>query len=81
LYDSDLDFIVTYKTLRVGKIVSYFHLQDELLCYMGHLCVPLGEHEKLILRPLQWGGRELQHGEHNGSTTKLLLLTKDMIGH
>ena len=34
--------------LVVGKQVPNFHLQDALLCYLGHLYVPSSEHAKLI---------------------------------
>jgi len=30
------------------KKVLDFHLQDALLCYLGHLCLPLSERAKLI---------------------------------
>ena len=34
----------TRHSLREPK----FHLQDALLCHLGHLCVPSGEHAKII---------------------------------
>jgi hypothetical protein len=46
LYNSDSDFTATYQTLSVGKQVPEFHLQDALLCYLDHLCVPSSEHAK-----------------------------------
>jgi hypothetical protein len=48
LYNNDSDFVATYQTLSVGKQVPDFHLQDALLCYLGHLCVPSSEHAKII---------------------------------
>jgi hypothetical protein len=40
LYKSDLDFGHTYKMLLEGNRVPNFHLQDALLCHLGHICVP-----------------------------------------
>ena len=49
LYKSDPEFSHTYQTLLEGNQVPKFHLQDVLLCHMGHLCVPLSECAKMIL--------------------------------
>jgi len=46
---NDPKFTTSYKMLVDGMEVPYFHLQDALLCYFGHLCVPSNEHSKLIL--------------------------------
>ena len=48
LYKSDLEFSHTYKTLFEGTQVPNFHLQDALLCHLGHLCVPSSERVKMI---------------------------------
>jgi hypothetical protein len=48
LYTSDLEFVHTYNTLLEVKQVPNFHLQDDLLCHLGHLCVPSSEHAKMI---------------------------------
>ena len=48
LYRSDPEFNHTYQTLLEGNPVPKFHLQDVLLCHMGHLCVPSNEHAKMI---------------------------------
>jgi hypothetical protein len=48
LYNNDSDFATSYQTLRAGKIVPDFHLQDGLLCHLIHLCVPSSERTKLI---------------------------------
>jgi hypothetical protein len=48
LYKSDPEFIHTYKTLLEGNQAPNFHLQDALLCHLGHLCVPSSEHAKMI---------------------------------
>jgi hypothetical protein len=34
--------------LGENSVVANFHLQDGLLCHLGHLCVPSSEHVKLI---------------------------------
>jgi hypothetical protein len=48
LYQQDLNFATTYHLLGIGAPVTDFHIQDELLCHMGHLCVPTSEHAKMI---------------------------------
>ena len=48
LYKSDPEFSHTYQTLLEGNQVPKFHLQDVLLCHMGHLYVPSSEHAKII---------------------------------
>ena len=48
LYESDPEFGHTYKALLGGTQVPNFHLQDALLCHMGHLCVPSSERAKMI---------------------------------
>ena len=48
LYKNDLEFGHTYKTLLEGTQVPKFHLQDALLCHLGHLCVSSSEHAKII---------------------------------
>ena len=47
-YKSDREFSHTYKALLGGTQVPNFHLQDELLCHLGHLCVPSSEHAEMI---------------------------------
>jgi hypothetical protein len=48
LYASDPDFASTYQVVSEGTPSANFHLQDGLLCHLGHLCVPSGECVKLI---------------------------------
>ena len=48
LYKSDLEFSHTYWMLLEGNQVPNFHLQDALLCHMGHLCVPSSECAMMI---------------------------------
>ena len=47
-YASNHDFATTYQTVKEGTLVANFHLQDVLLCHLGHLYVPSSEHTKLI---------------------------------
>jgi hypothetical protein len=48
LYQQDLDFATTYQLLGTGVTVTDFHIQDRLLCHLGHLCVPTRKHENMI---------------------------------
>jgi hypothetical protein len=48
LYEIDLDFATTYQMLGAKVVVDNFHLQDGLLCRLGHICVPSSERVKLI---------------------------------
>ena len=48
LYKTDLEFATTYKMLGANIVVNNFHLQDGLLCRLGHICVPSSERAKLI---------------------------------
>ena len=36
------------ETFLEGKQVPNFHLNDALLCHLGHICVPSSEHAKMI---------------------------------
>jgi hypothetical protein len=48
LYETDPDFSTTYQMLGANSVVANFHLQDGLLCHLGHLCIPSSEHAKMI---------------------------------
>ncbi|MDT9071485.1 hypothetical protein, partial [Escherichia coli] len=48
IYETDSDFATTYQMLGAKAIVDNLHLQDGLLCRLGHICVPSSEREKLI---------------------------------
>jgi hypothetical protein len=48
LYQQDPDFTTTYHLLGTGATVTDFHIQDRLLCHLGHLCVPTSERAKMI---------------------------------
>jgi hypothetical protein len=58
-FDSDHDFATTYQAVSAGKSVANFHLQDGLLCHLGHLCVPSSEHAKLISDPITVGWQDI----------------------
>jgi hypothetical protein len=38
----------TYQMLGANAVVDNFHLQDGLLCRLGHICFPSSEREKMI---------------------------------
>ena len=61
LYKSNPELNYTYKALLGGMQVPNFHLQDALLCQLGHLCVPSSEHAKMI-----WEAHYNQFAEHFG---------------
>jgi hypothetical protein len=48
LYEIDPDFATSYQMLGANAVVDNFHLQDRLLCHLGHICVPSSEKVKLI---------------------------------
>jgi hypothetical protein len=48
LYEIDPDFANTYQMLGENVVVNNFHLQDGLLCRLGHIYVPSSERVKLI---------------------------------
>jgi hypothetical protein len=48
LYETDPNFATTYQMLGTNAVVANFHLQDGLLCHLGHICVPSSEREKMI---------------------------------
>jgi hypothetical protein len=53
------------------EIVSNFHLQDGLLCRLGHICVPSGERAKLI-----WEAHYIQVAGHFGVEKTVAMLQK-----
>jgi hypothetical protein len=70
LYETDLDFATTYQMLGANAVVDNFHLQDGLLCRLGHICVPSSERAEADLGiPLQSGGRTLRHRKDSGDAT------------
>jgi hypothetical protein len=48
LYQQDPDFSTTYWLLGKGANVTDFHIQDGLLCHLGHIFVLSREHAKMI---------------------------------
>jgi hypothetical protein len=50
IYEIDFEFSTTYQIMGANAVVDNFHLQDGLLCRLGHIFVPLGERAKLILK-------------------------------
>ena len=57
--------------LLEGNKVPKFHLQDALLCHMGHLCVPLSEHAKMI-----WEVHYSRVARHFGAEKTVAILHK-----
>jgi hypothetical protein len=43
LYEIDPEFVTTYQMLGANAVVDIFHLQDGLLCRLGHICVSSSE--------------------------------------
>jgi len=52
-----------------GKKAPYFHIQDALLCYLGHLSVPSSECARLI-----WEANYSQVVGHFGVETNIVIL-------
>jgi hypothetical protein len=48
LYIQDPNFATTYQLMVTDANVTNFHIQDGLLCHLGHLCVPPSERAKMI---------------------------------
>jgi hypothetical protein len=57
--------------LGIGTIVTDFHIQDRLLCHLGHLYVPTSEREKLI-----WEAHYSQVEGHFGIDKTMVVLQK-----
>lgn len=49
IYQQDPNFATTYHVLGTVVNVTDFHIQDGLLCHLGHLYVSASEHAKMIL--------------------------------
>jgi hypothetical protein len=48
LYQQDPNFATTYHLLGKGMNVINFHIENRLLCHLGHLFVPTSERAKMI---------------------------------
>ena len=71
LYKSDPEFSHTYKALLGGTQVPNFHLQDALLCHVGHFFVPSSERAKMI-----WGAQYSQFARNFGVEKIMAVLQK-----
>ena len=71
LYKSNPKLSYTYKALFGGMQVPKFHLQDALLCHLGHLCVPSSERAKMI-----WEAHYSQVAGHFGVEKIVAILRK-----
>jgi hypothetical protein len=71
LYQQDPDFTTTYHLLGTGTTVTDFHIQDRLLCHLGHLCVPTSEHAKMI-----WEAHYSRVAGHFGIEKTVVVLQK-----
>jgi len=71
LCKSDPEFDHTYQMLLEDQQVLDFHLQDALLCHLGHLCVPLSEQAKMV-----WEAHFNQATGHFGVKKMVAVLQK-----
>jgi hypothetical protein len=71
LYETDPDFATTYQMLGANIVVDNFHLQDGLLCHLGHICVPSSERAKLI-----WEAHYSRVAGHFGVEKTVAMLQK-----
>jgi hypothetical protein len=49
LYQKDPDFTSTHQLFGTGATFTNFHIQDGILCHLGHLCVPTRKCANMIL--------------------------------
>jgi hypothetical protein len=71
IYQQDPDFTTTYRLLGTGTTFTDFHIQDKLLCHLGHLYVPTSECAKLI-----WEAHYSQVAGHFGIEKNVVVLQK-----
>jgi hypothetical protein len=71
LYETYPDFATTYQMLGANAVVDHFHLQDGLLCRLGHICVPSSERVKMI-----WEAHYIQVAGHFGIEKSVAMLQK-----
>jgi hypothetical protein len=73
LYETDPDFATTYKMLGENAVVDNFHIQDGLLCHLGHICVLSSERVKLI-----WESHYSRVARHFGIEKTVAMLHKHL---
>jgi hypothetical protein len=71
IYQRDPDFSTTYKILGIGANVTNFHIQDGLLCHLGHLFVLARKNEKMI-----WEAHYSRMARHFGVKKTVVILQK-----
>jgi hypothetical protein len=71
LYQQDPNFATTYQLLGTGVNVIDFHIQDGLLCHLGHLCVPARKHANMI-----WEAHYSRMAGHFGMEKIVVVLQK-----
>jgi hypothetical protein len=71
LYKKDLEFSTTYQLLGTSTTVTYFHIQDGLLCHMGHICVLTSECANMI-----WEAHYSRMAGHFGVEKTMVVLQK-----
>jgi hypothetical protein len=71
LYQRDPDFTTTYWLLGTVVNVTNFHIQDGLLCHLGHLYVLANKHAKLI-----WEAHYSRMEGHFGMEKIVVILQK-----
>jgi hypothetical protein len=70
-YQQDPNFSTTYQLLGTGATATDFHIQDRLLCHLGHICVPASEHAKMI-----WESHYSRVARHFGIEKTMVILQK-----
>jgi hypothetical protein len=75
LYQHDPDFTTTYQLLGTDTNITDFHIQDRILCHLGHLYVLTREHENII-----WEAHYSQMAGHFGMEKTMVVLQKKIIG-
>jgi hypothetical protein len=71
IYQQDLYFSTAYHLFGIGTNVTDFHIQDRLLCHLGHLCVLANKHANLI-----WEPHYSQMAGHFGMDKTMAILRK-----
>jgi hypothetical protein len=74
LYQKDPDFEATYYLLGTGANVTDFHIQDGMLCHLGHLYVLASECAKMI-----WEDHYSRMARHFGVEKTVVVLQKKKI--